>query len=208
MQRQGLTLSFSTTQVLTGFAVLSLGVLSLFIATGFSPGHGHTHLHEPGGTEISEETLRDRFSVLRTKSTNACGAQPQHLADIPDGQRMQGSCCSPMVFHSYEEQIRGLHTQYGNQESIPSDPYNVSVKWAKHMIEYYEDTELPEEQQRMYDEAVALSDEGGPCCCKCWHWYAYGGLGKKLILEHGFTAEHVAQVWDLSGACGGSHSHS
>ena len=63
-------------------------------------------------TVSGELSLRDRFEVLRTKSTNACGAQPQHLTNIPDGQRMRGSCCSQMVFHSYKEQIRGLEANY------------------------------------------------------------------------------------------------
>ena len=172
--------------------------------------HNHDdHTHDPDTTQpvSGEMPLRDRFEVLRTKSTNACGAQPQHLTTIPDGQRMQGSCCAEMVFHSYEEQIAGLNEHYADYEIIPPDPYNVSVNWAKQMIEYNEATELTAEQQAVYDEAAEISDEGGPCCCKCWHWYAYAGLGKKLIIEHDFTADQVAQVWDLSDACGGDHAH-
>ena len=158
-------------------------------------------------TVSGDMTLQDQFDVLRTKSTNACGAQPQHLDNIPDGQRMQGSCCSKMVFHSYEEQIAGLAANYSDYEIIPSDPYNVSVRWAKQMIEYGEDTELTAEQQAIYDEATEISHEGGPCCCVCWHWYAYGVLGEKLIVEYDFTAEQIAHVWDLSDACGGNLSH-
>ena len=196
-------------------AIVAGGVLltGLLYATtaGSLPGthdhDDHTHDRDDTRTVSGDMTLRDRFEMLRTQSTNACGAQPQHLTNIPDGQRMQGSCCSAMKFHSYEEQIAGLEANYSDYEIIPSDPYNVSVKWAKQMIEYGEDTELTPEQQAVYDEATEISHEGGPCCCVCWHWYAYGGLGKKLIVEYDFSAEQVAQVWDLSDACGGDHSH-
>lgn len=185
------------------------GLLYTATAGSFPGTHDHDdHTHDRNTDTVSGEmTLRDRFEVLRTQSTNACGAQPQYLDEIPGWQRMQGSCCSAMNFHSYEEQITGLEANYSEYQIIPSDPYNVSVKWAKQMIEYNEDTELTEEQQAIYDEATEISHEGGPCCCTCWHWYAYGGLGKKLIIEYDFTAEQVAQIWDLSDACGGSHSH-
>lgn len=150
--------------------------------------------------------LRAQFNTLSTAGSNVCGAQPENLDAFVDGERMQGSCCAPMSFHSYKEQITGLE-QYADYELIPSDPYNVSVTWAKEMIAYNEETTLNAEQQAVYDEATELSHEGGPCCCVCWHWYAYAGLGKKLIVEHDFTAEQVAELWDLSDACGGSHTH-
>lgn len=205
------TVRFTRSPLLLAAVGLVFAGLLYAATAGSLPGtHDHDdHVHDHGDTNTvtGEMTLRDRFDVLRTKSTNACGAQPQHLTDVPDGQRMQGSCCSQMVFHSYKEQIAGLNEHYSDYDIIPSDPYNVSVKWAKQMIEYNEATELTEEQQAVYDEAAEISHEGGPCCCKCWHWYAYAGLGKKLIIDHGFTAEQVAQVWELSDACGGSHSH-
>ena len=28
------------------------------------------------------------------------------------------------------------------------------------------------------------------------------GLGKKLIVDHGLTAEELAELWDLSSSCG------
>jgi len=32
----------------------------------------------------------------------------------------------------------------------------------------------------------------------------YEGLAKKLMIEEGFSAEQIAEVWDLSDACGGA----
>ena len=57
--------------------------------------------------------------------------------------------------------------------------------------------------QRHCDLAMATSNEKGPC--RCWRWDVFGGLGKLLIREHGFT---VAQIWNLSDGCGGdAHMH-
>jgi len=59
-----------------------------------------------------------------------------------------------------------------------------------------------------YDQAMALSSEKGPCCCECWRWHAYGGLGKLLIRDRGFDGAKLARVWDLSDGCGGEdHVH-
>lgn len=205
-------IQFSKVHIVAVATLVFAGVL--YTATGEgvpfidSHDHGsHVHSHDNTATVSGEMTLRDRFDMLRVQSTNACGAQPQHLTDIPDGQRMQGSCCSAMNFHSYEEQIAGLESDYSDYGIIPSDPYNVSVKWAKQMIKYGEDTELTEGQQAIYDKATEISHEGGPCCCKCWHWYAYAGLGKKLIIDHDFSAAQLAELWELSDACGGDHTH-
>jgi hypothetical protein len=111
-----------------------------------------------------------------------------------------------MNVHNYEEQVEGLKA-YGSYEIIPKDPYDVPVIWAREMIEYGEQTILSPKQQTVYDEAVELSHEGGPCCCVCWHWYAYEGLAKYLIVNESFSAEQIAEIWDLSDACGGEGHH-
>ncbi len=167
--------------------------------------HGDHDRPHDSGTVAEDPALRGRFDVLRRQSSNSCGLQPQRL-DAVNEERLQGSCCGQMVFHSYQEQITGLK-QYADYEIIPPDPYNVSVAWAGEMVQYAEETELAEEQQAVYDKAKELSHEGGPCCCRCWHWYAYGGLGEKLIVEYDFSAEQIAEVWGLSDACGGNHAH-
>lgn len=66
----------------------------------------------------------------------------------------------------------------------------------------YYDMELTPEEQQAYDYAMQNSNEKGPCCCKCWRWYVYGGLGKYLIRNHGFSGEQVTEVWNLSDGCG------
>lgn len=69
-------------------------------------------------------------------------------------------------------------------------------------------TPLGVEEQGHYDDAIATSEEKGPCCCQCWRWEVFGGLGKLLVREHGFTGEQVAEVWNLSHGCGGdAHLH-
>ncbi len=145
-----------------------------------------------------------KFAILSKAKTNSCGGGESYVSQLSaDGTRIQGSCCSSMNFHRYTEQIEGLK-KYSNYEIIPSDPYDVSSEWADRMIKYGGQKELTSEQQSIYNGAMELSHEGGPCCCKCWHWYAYEGLAKHLIVEENFTAEEIAEVWDLSDACGGS----
>jgi len=78
---------------------------------------------------------------------------------------------------------------------------------AKKLLAYY-DMELTSDEQKEYDYAMINSDEKGPCCCKCWHWYVYGGLGKYLIKNYKFTGEQITEIWDLSDGCGGSGDHS
>lgn len=157
------------------------------------------------GSESSE--LEIKFASLSKARTNSCGGGANVVYSMPENGNLQGSCCSPMDLHRYEEQIEGLK-RYSSYDIIPSDPYDVPVVWARETIDYNKNTQLTAEQQAIYDEAVEMSHEGGPCCCICWHWYAYEGLAKKLIIEYGFSAEQIAEVWDLSDACGGDgHAH-
>ncbi len=152
------------------------------------------------------ETLEARFAVLSAASSNQCSAMPDTILKQTQG-RIQGSCCSPMNFHRYQEQIEGLK-KYKSFEIIPEDPYDISVEHAQKLLLYQKDIQLTQEQQEIYDQAVQMSHEKGPCCCVCWHWYAYEGLAKHLITEEGFSAEQIAEIWDLSDACGGKgHEH-
>ena len=129
---------------------------------------------------------------------------------MPDDARLQGSCCSPMSMHRYSEQVEGLKKFKSvadqNIAEIPDDPYDIEAGLAKKLMSYY-DMELMSEEQKAYDYAMQNSSEKGPCCCKCWRWYVYGGLGKYLIRNHGFTGEQVTQVWNLSDGCGGDSEH-
>lgn len=147
-----------------------------------------------------------KFEELSKNGNSTCsGAFTESIDVMPDTARLQGSCCSAMDLHRYEEQVNGLEKFKGIPE-IPSDPYDIDVDLAKQLKAYY-DAELTPEQQKVYDYAMAHSNEKGPCCCKCWRWYVYGGLGKLLIQKYNFTGEQVTEVWNLSDGCGGAGEH-
>lgn len=110
-----------------------------------------------------------------------------------------------MSMHRYEEQIEGLK-KYKDTPGISADPYDVDGALAKELLAHY-DFELNADEQAAYDYAMEHSHEKGPCCCKCWHWYVYGGLAKKLIHERGFTGDQIVDVWNLSDGCGGEGDH-
>jgi len=101
--------------------------------------------------------------------------------------------------------VQGLQ-KYKNVKEIPQDPYDIEASLAKKLQTHYDDA-LSSEQQRAYDYAMANSKEKGPCCCKCWRWYVYGGLGKYLIKKMGYSGKQVTEVWNLSDGCGGEGDH-
>jgi len=153
---------------------------------------------------ITDETELE-FIKLSTEGNAACFG-PDTISEMQDQERIHGSCCGPMVLHRYEEQIEGLK-KYSNIPQIPKDPYDIEIKLAKELLNYQQNIKLTQEQQNIYNEAMTKSQEGGPCCCKCWRWYVYEGLAKYLIVNHNFTAKQIAELWDMSDGCGGeSHA--
>jgi hypothetical protein len=155
--------------------------------------------------EVSE-AVASKFEYLSKNGNSSCsGAFRDSIASMPDNARLQGSCCSPMSMHRYSEQVEGLK-KYQNIAEIPPDPYDIEAGLAKKLLAYYDEPLTPDEQ-KAYDYAMANSDEKGPCCCKCWRWYVYGGLGKYLIKNYGFTGEQITEVWNLSDGCGGDSEH-
>ena len=153
-------------------------------------------------SNIAERSLESKFIMLNSDKTNQCSG-PGFINMKKDDERLQGSCCSPMDFQSYKKQINGLK-KYSNIKVIPQDPYDIPVSLARQLLNYQKTIKLTSEQQKVYDEAVKLSDENGPCCCKCWRWYAFEGLAKYLITNYNFNAEQIAEVWDLEDGCGGA----
>lgn len=150
---------------------------------------------------------QEKFEYLVLQTSNSCSLQAPTLESYTDATNLQGSCCSKMDLHRYQEQVEGLK-QYSGISRIPQDPYDIPVSLAKELLGYQKDIELTAEQQAAYDGAMKLSHEGGPCCCKCWRWNAFEGQAKYLITKHNFTSEQVASVWDLEDGCGGSgHLH-
>ena len=147
-----------------------------------------------------------KFQQLSQNGNSSCsGGFKDSIASMPDSARLQGSCCSPMTIHRYSEQVEGLK-KYKNTPEIPPDPYDIDVKLAKQMLAHYDD-QLTADEQKAYDYAMANSMEKGPCCCKCWRWYVYGGLAKYLIKNYNFIGEQITDVWNLSDGCGGDSDH-
>jgi len=150
--------------------------------------------------------LAAQFDYLSKNGNSSCSASfKDSIASMADTERLRGSCCSPMSIHRYSEQVKDLR-KFAHIPEIPSDPYDIEVALAKKLMAVY-DVELSSEQQKAYDYAMEHSSEKGPCCCKCWRWYVYGGLGKILIQQYGFTGEQVTDVWNLSDGCGGDSEH-
>src|SRR3989344_3759223 len=148
----------------------------------------------------ANDALAAKFERLSKNGNSSCsGAFTQSIDGMPDTSRLQGSCCSPMDMHRYAEQVTGL-AKYKNIPEIPSDPYDIDTGLAK-KLKAYHDVELTPEQQKAYDYAMTNSNENGPCCCTCWRWYVYGGLGKLLIQKYNFTGEQITEVWNLSDGC-------
>ncbi|MBI2134349.1 hypothetical protein HYU09_00015 [Candidatus Woesearchaeota archaeon] len=155
---------------------------------------------------VAELGIEEKFSKLSNAKTNFC-AKADFINYKQDGERLQGSCCSAMDFHRYQEQIEGLK-KFSKIKQVPEDPYDIPVSLAKELLGYKNGIQLTAEQQAVYDNAMKMSHEGGPCCCRCWRWDAFEGLAKYLITEHDFSSEQIAEVWDLSDGCGGKgHAH-
>src|SRR3989344_2024268 len=154
------------------------------------------------GFEYEEKSWAAKFATLSKNGNSSCsGAFKDSIDTMLDTARLEGSCCSPMDIHRYTEQVTGLQ-KYADIPEIPSDPYDIDAALAKKLKVYY-DVELSPDEQKAYDYAMANSMEKGPCCCKCWRWYVYGGLGKLLIQKYNFTGEQITEVWNLSDGCGG-----
>lgn len=161
----------------------------------------------PQGAFAAEDELAKRFEFLSKNGNSNCSqAFLDSIPSLPDTARLQGSCCGPMDLHRYREQIAGLKMHAAIKE-IPPDPYDIEAGLAKRLLPAY-NLELRPNQQKAYDRAMKLSSEKGPCCCQCWRWHVYGGLGKLLIRDHGFNGAKLAKIWDLSDGCGGEdHVH-
>jgi hypothetical protein len=188
-------------------SVVLIGVYFLTVLSrpvfNFIPGNasGREKLAAP-----VDKTVAAKFEYLSKNGNSSCSSSfKDSIPSMPDDARLQGSCCSPMSLHRYSEQVEGIK-KYSHIPEIPQDPYDIEAGLAKKLIAHYDD-QLAIEEQSAYDYAMQNSSEKGPCCCKCWRWYVYGGLGKILIKNHGFSGEQVTQVWNLSDGCGGDSDH-
>jgi hypothetical protein len=178
---------------------LALAVPRLISSHGLSA----AELKQADTALVARGTLEQRFALLQQRHTNKCSLSSVDLDKIAVHGRLQGSCCKAMVFSRYTRQVTGLRT-YAAVSEIPADPYDIPVSLAKRLIGFSDSIMLSGSQQAVYDRAVKLSDEHGPCCCHCWRWKAFQGQAKALVARSNYTASQVAAVWNLEDGCGGA----
>lgn len=185
-------------------AVLAAAVAAL-AAPHLISSHGLSaaELKQAEEARVATGTLEQRFALLSQRHTNKCSLASTDLNAIAVRGRVQGSCCSPMVFDRYVQQVRGLRA-YAALSEVPADAYDIPVGLAKRLLGFDRALTLSPAQLAIYDRAVKLSDEHGPCCCHCWRWTAFEGQGKELILRRHYSAAQIARIWDLEDGCGGS----
>jgi hypothetical protein len=181
--------------------------IGMFSSNGFNfgklnPADNQTNLGVKQVFAAGSKEAFDYLSTTKTTTSSFCGLQPTTVDGFSDEDNIQGACCGAMDFHRYQEQVEGLK-QYKDISQIPEDPYNIPVTLAKQLFEYQQTITLSEEQQAIYDQAMEMSHEGGPCCCKCWRWTAFEGQAKFLITEYGWSAQEIADLWDIQDGCGG-----
>lgn len=132
---------------------------------------------------------------------NSCVGQGGSLPST-NGVYLGGQCCSALMdTKEYHENLEKLQ-MYKNMPDIVLDPMHTPVALAKKWIDYDKNTMLTPAEQKIYDQAYAMSEEK-PCCCKCWHYYTNEGIAKKMIKDGIFNAQQIAAYWDSSDICGG-----
>jgi predicted membrane-bound mannosyltransferase len=123
------------------------------------------------------------------------------LADSVKGKYLSGQCCSALMdTKEYHKNLEKLQA-YKSMPDIILDPMHTPVALAKKWIDYDKATTLGPAEQKIYDDAYAISKEK-PCCCKCWHYYVNEGIAKKMIRDGMFDAQQIAEYWDASDICG------
>lgn len=128
---------------------------------------------------------------------------PKDTLQLPDNfTNMGGQCCGVVTdTKKYNMQIEGMK-KFAYISDVPPNPYDIPVVQVKKMLVYDTNTILNSEENATLTAAAKMSDEGGPCCCKCWHWYFNEGVAKKMITEYHFTSKQVADFYNLSDTCG------
>ena len=166
---------------------IAFGVL-VAISIAPWPGSFSMPAHAAEGQDITK--LKERFNYLSQHGNVECSVQFEKLIGTmtPD-RRLQGSCCAAMDEARYRQQLDGLK-KYSEIAEIPPDPYDIPAPLAYKLMGYYE-LALNKEEQHAYDYAMRHSDMQGPCCCKCWRWKVYGGLGKYLIHTRHYTGQQL-----------------
>ncbi len=153
--------------------------------------------HASAEAANDQAALKKRFEFLSQNTNVECSAKFEaSIATMSPDARLQGSCCAPMDEARYRQQIDGLRN-YSEIAEVPPDPYDISAPLAHKLMGYY-DLVLNKEEQAAYDYAMEHSDMQGPCCCKCWRWKVYGGLGKYLIRTRHYTGQQATSTFGMS----------
>ena len=84
--------------------VLALVVPRLVSSHGLSA----AELKAAETARVASGTPEQRFALLSQRHTNQCGLTGSNLDKLAVRGRLQGSCCRPMVFSRYVQQVRGL----------------------------------------------------------------------------------------------------
>jgi hypothetical protein len=130
----------------------------------------------------------------------SCVAGPTALKST-NGMYLGGQCCSTLMdTKEYHENLGKLQA-YKNMPDIVLDPMHTPIALAKKWIDYDNNTTLTPGEQKIYDQAYAISTEK-PCCCKCWHYYTNEGIAKKMIKDGTYSSKQIADYWDASDICG------
>jgi hypothetical protein len=178
-------------------------IVTLIIALTATVSFGLLHLRQANAEDNVGADLKARFEALSQHNNVECSVQfEKSIATMPADGRLQGSCCAPMDEARYRQQIEGLK-KYADIAEVPPDPYDISAPLAHTLMGYYT-LVLNKDEQAAYDYAMQHSDMQGPCCCKCWRWKVYGGLGKYLIRTHHYTGQQLTDLWNVGQGCGGA----
>ena len=190
------------TAVVGGVVLVAVGLALVVPRLVSSHGLSPAELKQADTARVAGGTLKQRFALLSRQHTNKCSLASVDLDKIAVHGRLQGSCCNAMVYSRYVQQVSGLRT-YAAVSEIPADPYDIPVALARRLISLGQAVTLSRTLQVVYDRAVKLSHEHGPCCCHCWRWKAFEGQAKELIARRQYSAAQIAHVWDLEDGCGG-----
>ncbi len=130
----------------------------------------------------------------------SCLAQGGTLSSVK-GKFLGGQCCGTLKdTKERHENLEKLQV-YKSMPDIPLDPMHTPIDVAKRWIDYDNATTLNPQEQKVFDQAYAISKEK-PCCCKCWHYFVNEGIAKKMIKDGKYNSKQIANFWDVSDICG------
>lgn len=191
---------------LTGCLALAGAAAAALALSGGGEGASRPQMNALPGASAADSPASPgsqvKFAFLARQTSNSCGLQPDALAGMSSQMRLQGSCCFPMDLSTYQSQVRGLRV-YAAVPVIPHDPYDVPVSLAQRLLAYDRAIHLAPAQAQSYSRGMRMSHLKGPCCCRCWRWYAFRGLSKHVIADLGWRPKRIAALIDLLEGCGG-----